>query len=91
MGSIPGSGRYPGGGNSNILAWKIYGQKGLVGYSPWGHKRVGHYLATKQQQINYLVIFYHGLNDMNLSKLWEIVKVREPWHAPSHGVTKSQV
>ena len=21
-----------------------------LGYSPWGHKRVGHYLATKQQQ-----------------------------------------
>ena len=23
----------------------------LVGYSPWGHKRVGHDLATKQQHI----------------------------------------
>ena len=28
--------------------------------------------------------------DMNLSKLQEMVKVREAWHAAVHGVTKSQ-
>ena len=27
--------------------------------------------------------------DMNLSKLWEIVKDREAWRAAIHGVTKS--
>ena len=27
--------------------------------------------------------------DMSLGKLWEIVKVREAWHAAVHGVTKS--
>ena len=27
---------------------------------------------------------------MNLSKLWEIVKNREAWHAAVHGVTKRQ-
>ena len=27
--------------------------------------------------------------DMNLSKLWEIVKDRETWHAAVHGVAKS--
>ena len=27
--------------------------------------------------------------DMNLSKLWGIVKDREAWHAAVHGVTKS--
>jgi len=29
---------------------KSHGQRRLAGYSPWGHKRVGHDLATKQQQ-----------------------------------------
>ena len=28
--------------------------------------------------------------DMNLSKLQEMVKDREAWHAAVHGVTKSQ-
>ena len=28
--------------------------------------------------------------DMSLSKLWEMVKDRETWHAAVHGVTKSQ-
>ena len=30
------------------------------------------------------------LVDMSLSKLWEIVKDREDWHAAIHGVAKSQ-
>ena len=28
--------------------------------------------------------------DMSLSKLWEILKGREAWHATVHGVAKSQ-
>ena len=28
--------------------------------------------------------------DINLSKLWEMVKDREAWHAAIHGVAKSQ-
>ena len=34
-----------------------------------------------------------GITDpmaMSLSKLWELVKDREAWHATAHGVTKSQ-
>ena len=29
--------------------------------------------------------------DMNLSKLWDIVKDREAWHAVVHGVAKSRI
>ena len=31
------------------------------------------------------------LMDMSMSKLWEIVKDREAWHAAVHRVTKSQI
>ena len=43
----------------------------------------------KQQRMRWL----HGITDsvdMNLSKLWEIVKDRGAWHALVYGVTKSQ-
>ena len=33
-----------------FLSWKSRGQWSLGGYRPWGHKRVRHDLATKQQQ-----------------------------------------
>ena len=32
-----------------FLPGKPHGQRSLVGYRPWSHKRVGHDLATKQQ------------------------------------------
>ena len=40
-GSIPGSGRGPGGGTGNhssMLAWEILGQRSLAGCSPRGHR-----------------------------------------------------
>ena len=33
-----------------FLPGKYHGQRSLVGYSPWGCKRVGHDLATNQKQ-----------------------------------------
>ena len=33
-----------------FLPGKSHGQRSLTGYSPWGHKRAGHDLATKQQE-----------------------------------------
>ena len=54
-GLISGSGRFPGAGNSNPLQYSFlgnpyYGPGSLVGYSLWGHKRVGHDLGAKNQQ-----------------------------------------
>ena len=44
-GSIPGSGRSPGGGDGNPLQYSRLGNPtdralSLVGYSPWGRKRI---------------------------------------------------
>ena len=41
VGSIPGSGKSPGGGNSNPLQYscrKSHGQSSLAGFRPWGHR-----------------------------------------------------
>ena len=42
MGPVPGSGRYPGGGNGQPLHYSglenPHGQKSLVGYGTWGFK-----------------------------------------------------
>ena len=38
--------------HSVFLPGKSHGQRNLVGYSPWGRKRVRHNLATQQQQQN---------------------------------------
>ena len=43
-GSIPGLGRFPGGGHGNSLQYTYlenpHGQRSLVGYSPLGHKEL---------------------------------------------------
>ena len=45
-GSIPRLGRSPGVGNGNslpaFLPGKFHGQRSLAGYSPQGHKELGH-------------------------------------------------
>ena len=42
-GLIPGTGRFPGGGNGNPFQYSCPGnpmdRRSLVGYSPWGHKK----------------------------------------------------
>ena len=56
QGSTPGLGRFswkrkwqP---TPVFLPGKSHGQRSLAGYSPWGWKRVGHDLVTKQHQQN---------------------------------------
>ena len=49
--SIPASGRSPGGGHGNhssILAWRIRGQRSLVGYSPQRRKESDTTEASEQ-------------------------------------------
>ena len=46
-----------------FLPGKSHGQRSLVGYSPWGHKRVGHDLTIKQQ-IPYLNTLPELLNQI---------------------------
>ena len=54
--SIPGSEESPGegNGNGNALQYFFLGnhmdERSLADYSSWGHKRVRHDLATKQQR-----------------------------------------
>ena len=44
VGSIPGSGRSPGGGHGNPLQYSclenLLEQRSLAGYNPWGHKEL---------------------------------------------------
>ena len=50
--SIPGLGRSPGEGNGNPLQYSCLENpmdRGAWRASPWGRKRVGHDLVTKQQ------------------------------------------
>ena len=44
-----------------FLPGESHGQKSLVGFNPWGCKRVGHNLATKQQQHTELKPHWNGL------------------------------
>ena len=50
---------------SVFLPRKSHGQRSLVGYSPWGHKRVRHDWATKQKQVEeiqaHLILFHSTL------------------------------
>ena len=63
------------------------GKSWLIGRDPdacknWGQEENG---PTEEEMVGW----YHRLNGLNLSKLQEIVKVREAWCAAVHGVTRS--
>ena len=44
---------------------------------------------SRQQRVRWLDSIIGSMN-VSSSKLWEIVKDREAWHATVHGVTKSR-
>ena len=50
VGSVPGSGRIPWRRKWQTTPVFLPEKSSLMGYSPWGHKRVRHNLATTQQQ-----------------------------------------
>ena len=56
---IPGLGRSPGGGHGNPLQYSClenpYGQRSLVGYSPWGRKELDMTETLTHTQINEMI------------------------------------
>ena len=70
------------------ILWPPDAKSRLIGKDPdagkdWRQKE-------KRAVEDEMVGWHHWLMDMNLSKLQEIVKAREAWHAAVHGVAKSQ-
>ena len=81
-----------------FLSGKSHGQRSVAGYSPWGLKRVGHDLATKQQQPsiappvrgNLCYSFGVMLNNL-LSKFKALTNWFAPWASAASSLRKSQV
>ena len=63
-GSIPGSGRSPGGGNLQptpvFLPGTFCGQRSLEGYSPWGRKELDKTETLSMIYFTYLFILIFG-------------------------------
>ena len=62
QGSIPGSGRSPGGGHGNPLQYSClenpHGWRSLAGYSPWGVKELDTIKQLNTAQRQYIIQSY---------------------------------
>ena len=67
-GSIPGSGRSPGEGNSNPLQYscleKSHGWRSLVGYSPWGRKESDTTERVHFTSLRYYYLLHQPIHDI---------------------------
>ena len=75
IGLIPGSERSPGEGSGRLLQYSCLedsmDKRSLVGYSPWGRKRVRYNLATMQQkrQLRFPLLCFSLSSELSLTKL----------------------
>ena len=59
-----------------FLPGESNGQRNLMGYSPWGHKRVRHDLAPKQQWIVLAFTKYLGLSTQGALMRWVPIELK---------------
>ena len=76
LGSIPGSGRFPGGRrHGNPLQYSclenLHGQRSLVGYGPWGHKEMD---LTKHKH-SYCLLYATSYLSSDFTKLYCIDQI----------------
>ena len=66
--------------HSSVLAWRSHGQRNLVGYSPWGCKRVRHSLTNNNNKyIHIHVIYMHTCMISCFSYIYVCIQITYIW------------